>query len=294
MMTLDGFLNKPSAKTNMDLKASNVMLDVQPLTRRLEQLATVFDAWFRYEKLKTMHISIPGVEAVLQDFEELTNVLTYRKTRCDFLDALEPFGDFYRDFTLFHLNLSKLDERLWLQLEQAVGGGSTNADALEQPTGATRRALTTSDALALMNKFEAVSSRSDAHLARPASPNTTDVLQTNGAELDATLPTTSSLSEEAGRKPHDNFAWKGIEKLYFSVLKRLLTTLRDIQSDYELHKNRPPKIRNASPVIRHVLWAQLLQRCVCVRERERACVCVLSIKIDSHTCMCVCVKVMDR
>jgi len=70
-----------------------------------------------------MHVTISGVDAVLMNFHELIDVFTQHKTRCDFFDALEQPGDqFYLDYTFFHISLGKLDERLWLQLEQAVGG----------------------------------------------------------------------------------------------------------------------------------------------------------------------------
>ena len=70
-----------------------------------------------------MQVSISGVDAVLMNFNELIDMFTQHKTRCDFFDALEQTGDqFYLDYTFFHISLGKLDERLWLQLEQAVGG----------------------------------------------------------------------------------------------------------------------------------------------------------------------------
>jgi hypothetical protein len=70
-----------------------------------------------------MHVTISDVDAVLMNFHELIDVFTQHKTRCDFLDALEQPGDqFYLDYTFFHISLGKLDELLWLQLEQAVGG----------------------------------------------------------------------------------------------------------------------------------------------------------------------------
>ena len=70
-----------------------------------------------------MQVTISGVDAVLMHFHGLIDVITQHKTRCDFFDALEQPGDqFYLDYTFFHISLGKLDERLWLQLEQAVGG----------------------------------------------------------------------------------------------------------------------------------------------------------------------------
>lgn len=82
------------------------------------------------------------------------------------------------------------------------------------------RALTTSDALALMNNFEAVSSRSDAHLA----PENSEGEEAEALETSELSPGTDGIDivgDDAAKSiPRDNSAWKGIEKLHFSVLKK--------------------------------------------------------------------------
>lgn len=254
MGLLDGHLNKPSSRVVIDFNVNSVLLDLDALVVRLEQLVGVFDAWFRYQKLASMQVSMVGVQTVLRDFEELTDVLTQNKSRCDILDSLEQYGDFNGDVTIFHLHLVNLDERLWLQLEHAVGGSVGNADASAPAV----RPLSTSDALALMIKFDSVSSRNDA----AAMQHREHSRSFHESESHVTVEgnASESVAPKAENLMLDNSAWNGIEKLYFSVLRRLLDSIREIQSDYTLHKDNPPQVRNTSPVIQHILWAQQLQR----------------------------------
>ena len=251
--SLQGRLNKPSSKHVLELHVGKVLVDVEGLIFRFDQLTGIFDAWSRYQQLAAMHVdaAMPAVQKVLQDFEELTNVLTHGKTRSDALDALEKHGSFYYDVAMFHNGLVKLDERLWQALEQAVGA----TDLVLEPAGQTPHAvrpLSTSDALALMKKFEAVSSRSDASAVAQVLEQSLDQAGAEGGE--------SAGASPSGGRHMTSDAWKGVEKLYFSILRRLLENIRDVQDEYEAHKHRAPKIRNVSPVLQHVLWAQQLQR----------------------------------
>ena len=236
---LSANFNKVNVKAALDLKTNVILLDLDPLILRLEQLSTVFDAWSRYDKLGSLRVPLPGVHAVLEDFNALTDELTTHKTCCDYLDSLDRYGDFSRGILDFHLNLANLDQRLWFLLESAVCGMTTN----EPNSG---RQLSTSNALQLMNDFEAVYSRSNFH----SQPEDGAAAQTWESE--------QSVHASAAMSPFN--PWMGVEKLYFQVLRRLLDEQRQIQSEYEQHKHKPPKLRNESPVIQHIFWAQHLQR----------------------------------
>jgi hypothetical protein len=258
---LEGQLKKQSSKTPIDLKPAGIFQQLDPLIVRLGQLCLVFDAWSRYRNLESMHVPLGGVQLVIENFMELVSLLTHNKTRSDFLDSLSYYSDFYREVVDFHLNLSKLDERLWLLLESAVGSSaSKNAEE-----AGTTRLLSTSEALGLMNKFEAIFSRKctggasfEASSARfragTADEKESQELEDKQASS-REPPPGETLVVTSGAGP-----WKSVEKLYFLLLRRLLDHVRSMQIDYEHHKDKPPTLRNESPVIQHVVWGQLLRR----------------------------------
>jgi hypothetical protein len=262
LVSIEDRLNKPSAKHQLELHVSNVMMDVEALIERCHQLTGIFDAWARYDELAAMQVdaAMPAVLEVLEDFDALTDVLTHNKTRSDVLDGIQKHDGFYYDVKMFHIGLVKLDERLWQALEQAVGASDSSDSTNVEASGNTVRPLSTSDALALMKKFESVSSRSDAAFV----PQSSDA---PGAE-DTLDEATDAAGNCKDGQPSIIAAWKGAEKLYFSILRRLLESIREVQAEYNVHKHKPPSLRNVSPVMQHVLWAQQLQRKVQQNKRD--------------------------
>ena len=166
--------------------------------------------------MSSIQVTISGVDTVLIHFHELIEVFTQQKTRCDFFDALEQPGDqFYLDYTFFHISLDKFDEYLWFQLEQTVGGivETTQIDENVQSVRplSVLNVSRTSDkqknpqTLALMNKFEAVSTRDDEVVQERN-------VQQGDVEQKAINTTPYSGETSAKRKLHENSTWSGIQK----------------------------------------------------------------------------------